>query len=70
MNNETFLLNTLGMTGTWSKNKTHKHARVKFEFETGAPLFFVDMRNFGTVKIIAGKKTFLEKFTSTKSLDS
>lgn len=60
-NNETFLLNTLGMSGTWSSNPDHKHARVRFDFETGDPVFFVDARNFGTLKVIQGKKALLAK---------
>lgn len=63
-NNETFLLNTLGMTGTWSSNKDHKHARVMFEFTEGDPLYFVDTRNFGTLKVISGKRAFLDKIQS------
>ena len=60
-NNDTFLLNTLGMSGTWSSNGDHKHARVKFEFETGDPVFYVDTRNFGTIKIVHGKSALISK---------
>ena len=64
LENETFLLNTLGMSGTWSKDPSCKHARVKFEFSTGDPVFFVDTRNFGTLKLIKGKKAFIDKLNS------
>ena len=64
LSNEMFLLNTLGMTGTWSKDRNHKHARVRFDFNEGEPIFFVDTRNFGTIKIIKGKRKFLEKLQS------
>lgn len=46
------VLNTLGMTGSWSKNVTHhKHERVKFLKEDGN-LTFLDIRNFGTIRIV------------------
>jgi len=60
-NNETFLLNTLGMSGTWSSDGDHKHARVRFDFNTGDPVFFVDTRNFGTLKLIKGKSAIISK---------
>ena len=64
LSNETFILNTLGMTGTWSLDGGHKHARVMFEFTEGEPVYFVDMRNFGTIKVIKGKNDFLKKLQS------
>ena len=64
LSDETFLLNTLGMTGDWSKDENHKYARVKFDFKEGDPVYFVDMRNFGTIKFIKGRRKFLEKLES------
>jgi formamidopyrimidine-DNA glycosylase len=64
LENETFLLNTLGMSGTWTKDPDHSHVRVRFDFSTGDPVFFVDARNFGTMKVIKGKKTFIDKLNS------
>ena len=64
LTDETFLLNTLGMTGDWSIDENHKYARVKFDFNSGDPVYFVDMRNFGTIKLIKGKRKFLEKLES------
>ena len=64
LKNETFLLSTLGMSGTWSSDPGHKHARVRFDFDTGDPVFFVDARNFGTLKLLHGKAPFLEKLNS------
>lgn len=63
-NNETFLLNTLGMSGTWSSDANHKHARVRFDFETGDPVFFVDTRNFGTLKLVEGKSALISKLNT------
>ena len=63
-NNETFLLNTLGMSGTWSNDANHKHARVRFDFETGDPVFFVDTRNFGTLKLVEGKSALISKLNT------
>jgi formamidopyrimidine-DNA glycosylase len=64
LENETFLLSTLGMSGTWTSNPDHKHARVRFDFDTGDPVFFVDARNFGTLKLLRGKAAFLKKINS------
>ena len=63
LNNDMYLLNTLGMTGTWS-SALAKHSRVQFDFSEGKPIFYEDMRNFGTIKIIRGKKNFLAKINS------
>ncbi len=62
-NNEHFLLNTLGMTGAWSNAQT-THSRVRFDFKTGSPVFFNDVRNFGTLKFISGKREFMKKINS------
>ena len=50
-----FAFNTLGMTGSWNKNKT-KHSRICIEFYEDEKLYFNDIRNFGTFQI----KTILE----------
>jgi DNA-formamidopyrimidine glycosylase len=52
--------NTLGMTGRWSSEKT-KHARVKFSFSDSDPVFFEDIRNFGTLKYVYGKTKLIKK---------
>ena len=44
------VFNTLGMTGSWSKNKTY-HSRIKIKFYENDPLYFNDIRNFGTFQI-------------------
>ena len=48
---------TLGMTGEWT-NRLTKHSRLKLEFDDDKdePLYFNDVRNFGTFKIILSKK--------------
>lgn len=52
---------TLGMTGIWS-NSSSKYSRIKLEFsEDVSPLYFNDMRNFGTFKIILTKKELDKK---------
>lgn len=63
LENDSFVLNTLGMTGSWSQKET-KHARIKLEFDTGLPVYFLDSRNFGTLKFIRGRNNFLEKLDS------
>ena len=44
------VFNTLGMTGSWSKNKTY-HSRIEIKFYENDPLYFNDIRNFGTFQI-------------------
>jgi len=60
LSNDHFLLNTLAMTGTWSSQYSI-HARVRFDFETGRPVYFVDTRNFGSLKFIYGRNRFKSK---------
>ena len=52
---------TLGMTGIWSKNKT-KHTRIAINFKNSdRQVYFNDIRNFGTFKIVYGKKSLVQK---------
>ena len=61
---DVFFFNTLGMTGMWSNNAS-KHSRIKFEFENeSAPLYYNDVRNFGTFKIALRKKDLDKKLKS------
>lgn len=55
--------NTLGMTGRWSRELT-KHSRVAFEVEGEKPIYFEDVRNFGTLKFVYGKHKLLKKLKS------
>ena len=56
---------TLGMTGEWT-NRFTKHSRLKLEFDGNkdSPLYFNDVRNFGTFKIILTKKELTKKLNS------
>tara|TARA_R110000787_G_scaffold243862_1_gene349834 strand:- start:166 stop:975 length:810 start_codon:yes stop_codon:yes gene_type:complete len=56
---------TLGMTGEWS-NRLTRHTRLKFEFDSNKdePLYFNDVRNFGTLKIILSNKDLDKKLKS------
>jgi len=61
---EVLFFNTLGMTGMWSNNVSN-HSRIKLEFEgESVPLFYNDMRNFGTFKISLSKKDLDKKLQS------
>ena len=61
---DVFFFNTLGMTGMWSNNSS-KHSRIKFEFEgESVPLYYNDVRNFGTFKIALRKKDLDKKLKS------
>ena len=42
--------NTLGMTGSWSREKL-KHSRIEFNFYENDSLYFNDIRNFGTFQV-------------------
>lgn len=55
--------NTLGMSGTWSLEPT-KHSRVSLNLSTKKKLYFNDIRNFGTLKIVYGKSRLIKKLTS------
>ena len=59
---ELSIWSTLGMTGSWSSEKT-KHSRLKFTLNDGA-VFFNDQRNFGTLKFVRGKFQLIEKLRS------
>lgn len=57
------LWSTLGMTGQWSKNKT-VHTRICLNFKNEDPVYFNDIRNFGTLKFVYGKNKLFEKLRS------
>jgi len=61
--NDVFIYNTLGMTGSWSLEET-KHSRVVFDLEGGVRVFFNDQRNFGTIKMVAGRDNLIKKLQS------
>jgi formamidopyrimidine-DNA glycosylase len=46
-----FIMNTLGLTGQWTDNPSKEHNNVEFVFTEGDPIYFNDVRNFGTLKI-------------------
>ena len=52
--------NTLGMSGRWTKRET-KHSRICLTFSNKEKIYFDDVRNFGTLKIVYGKHMLLEK---------
>lgn len=55
--------NTLGMSGRWTKRKT-THSRVEFQLKDADPLYFEDVRNFGTLKFVYGKSMLMDKLRS------
>ena len=54
---------TLGMSGSWSPN-ADKHTRVCLKLSDESCVYFIDMRNFGTLKFVAGKERLIEKLQS------
>ena len=58
-----YMFNTLGMSGMWT-NTHSKHARVVFFFSDAEPLYYTDVRNFGTLKIVNTLKELNKKLKS------
>lgn len=63
LENNSFIFNTLGMAGYWSLEEK-KTTRVRVDFDDETSVFFNDVRNFGTLKIVHGKSSFLRKIDS------
>jgi len=57
------IFNTLGMTGSWSAAE-RKHSRIQFDLDDGGRIYFNDMRNFGTLKLVDKKDALNEKLKS------
>jgi len=55
--------NTLGMSGSW-KITPGKHSRIRFGLSDDTSVYFDDMRNFGTLKMVTGKHQLIEKLQS------
>jgi formamidopyrimidine-DNA glycosylase len=63
-NGNVYFFNTLGMTGMWS-NSISNYTRIKLDFQgESVPLFYNDMRNFGTFKISLSEKDLDRKLNS------
>lgn len=60
---ETSLWNTLGMTGSWTR-ESGQHARAKITFTDGSCIFFSDIRNFGTINFSFSKDELIKKLNS------
>ena len=50
-NNKYSLWNTLGMSGQWTST-LDKHCHIEFKFQDGQIVYFRDIRNFGTLKLV------------------
>ena len=53
LGDEISIFNTLGMTGQWC-SEYDIHCRVVFHLDSGESVYFRDIRNFGTIKIVKG----------------
>ena len=60
---DVYMFNTLGMSGMWS-NIRGKHARVVLFFSDAEPLFYNDIRNFGTLKVVNSQSDLNKKLKS------
>lgn len=56
-----YLYNTLGMSGQWTTT-LDKHCRIAFHLDEDI-VYFRDIRNFGTIKIVNNGEEFLEKLS-------
>lgn len=55
-----WIFSTLGMTGSY-KTEPNNYARVKFNFSDETSVYYCDMRNFGTLKVISAKSELDKK---------
>ena len=55
-----WLFSTLGMTGSY-KTEPNQYARVQFNFSDKTSVFYCDMRNFGTLKLVYSKQELDKK---------
>lgn len=62
LENDLSIWNTLGLTGEWS-NQRKKHSRVRISLD-GKDIYYNDTRNFGTLKIVKGRKPLVQKLQS------
>jgi formamidopyrimidine-DNA glycosylase len=60
--NDLFMLNSLGMTGSWSLSPNN-YTHVIFQFNNDMRLYFNDIRHFGTIKFVSNKD-FIKKMKS------
>ena len=60
LDNGMHVFNTLGMTGSWSAAE-RKHSRIQFDLDDGGRIYFNDMRNFGTLKLVDKKDALASK---------
>ena len=51
------------MSGRWSKDRS-KHSRLHMSFKDGTEVFFNDVRNFGTAKLVYGPQKLISKLQS------
>jgi formamidopyrimidine-DNA glycosylase len=56
--------NTLGLTGGWTNNLPEEHRRITFNFDDADPIYFSDIRNFGTLKFVKSEDLLQKKLAS------
>ena len=57
------ILNTMGMSGRWTKNH-QKHCHIEINYEKDNKIWFCDPRRFGTIKILNGFDNLDKKLES------
>lgn len=54
-NKYVYIMNTFGLTGSWSFEES-RFSRISFNIKNNGKLYYNDMRNFGTIKIVDDKE--------------
>lgn len=63
LENNWIILNTMGMSGRWTK-KMQKHCHIEINYGSKEKIWFCDPRRFGTIKILKGIDNLKKKLES------
>ena len=61
--NDWILLNTMGMSGRWTKTY-QKHCHIEIKYNCDCQLWFCDPRRFGTIKILKNRESLNKKLST------
>lgn len=63
LENNWIILNTMGMSGKWTKHHQN-HCHITLEYDNGKTLWFCDIRRFGTIKFLKSIEQLDKKLKS------
>ena len=63
LENDWIILNTMGMSGKWTKHHQN-HCHITLEYDNGKKLWFCDVRRFGTIKFLRSMDQLDKKLKS------